>query len=205
MNEQQRQNMMIAFLVVLTPFAVWHVLEPALSRAAGGFELHAPGRGTVDVASQQMVELRADRIERAVGGYSLERNLFQFYAPAKPVNRGNAGSSEQQAAFSAGERNQKIRSSEPQPPSIDVVLLGIFGPERRRIAAFATGDEVLNVLEKQTLGNKFIVHRIGLQSVDLTFIGFPDAPSVRMTIGGAQAGHPQAGHPQAAAPVRGVS
>ena len=71
-----------------------------------------------------------------------------------------------------------------EPPPVDVDLLGIFGPKSRRIAVLSDGEILLNVLEGGVVKEKFIVHKIGLESVDLTFVGFPDEAPHRLAIGG---------------------
>ena len=72
------------------------------------------------------------------------------------------------------------------PPPVTVVYLGCFGPERRRIAVFADdkGENLYNVQVGEVVEGKFIVDRIGYESVDLKFVGFPDEPAKRLPIGG---------------------
>ena len=74
--------------------------------------------------------------------------------------------------------------SEPQPPPLDVELVGIFGPERRRIAVLVDGEgEILNVLLDQVVREKFIVNEIGFQSVEFRFVGFPETRTARLEMG----------------------
>ena len=54
----------------------------------------------------------------------------------------------------------------------------------RRLAVFSDGSEIFNVLEGDVLKEHFIVERIGYESVDVTFLGFPDVPARRLEIGG---------------------
>ena len=63
-------------------------------------------------------------------------------------------------------------------------LVGILGPERRRVAVFSDGESILNVLKDDVINEKFIVRSIGYQSVELGFVGFPQATPQRVTIGG---------------------
>ncbi|KAB2963045.1 MAG: hypothetical protein F9K16_07595 [Thermoanaerobaculia bacterium] len=62
--------------------------------------------------------------------------------------------------------------------------LGSFGPRSARIAVFAGGAEgsVLNARQGAILEGKFIVDRIGYESVDLKFVDFPDVPARRLGI-----------------------
>ena len=72
----------------------------------------------------------------------------------------------------------------PQPPPVDVTFLGSFGPPQRRIAVFTDGKTIYNALRGEVLSGKFVVHAIGYESVDLTFVGFPEVPPERLAVGG---------------------
>ena len=64
------------------------------------------------------------------------------------------------------------------------MFLGSFGPQTRRLAVFSDGAEIYNVLEGEVLKEQFVVVRIGFESADVGFVGFPDAPAKRLEIGG---------------------
>ena len=49
---------------------------------------------------------------------------------------------------------------------------------------FSDGREIYNVREGQVLKDKFLLVRIGFESADLGFVGFPGAPTQRLEIGG---------------------
>jgi len=72
--------------------------------------------------------------------------------------------------------------SRPIPPAVDVEFLGSFGPANRKVAVFGKGDLVINALVGDLVNKKFRVHAIGLESVDLTFEGFPDTPPKRIPL-----------------------
>lgn len=69
------------------------------------------------------------------------------------------------------------------PPPIDVDLMGIFGPESRRVAVFTDGQEIINALVDEVIKDKFIVSEIGYQSVEFRFVGFPDDERARIELG----------------------
>ncbi|HVR27975.1 MAG TPA: hypothetical protein VMS86_00450 [Thermoanaerobaculia bacterium] len=74
--------------------------------------------------------------------------------------------------------------SGPRPPDVDLSYLGSFGQSQRRIAVFSDGRTIYNAMHGETLAGKFVVHAIGYESVDLTFVGFPDVPPQRLAVGG---------------------
>lgn len=76
-----------------------------------------------------------------------------------------------------------VEPPKPQPPPVDVQYLGSFGPEGAPIAVFTNGEEIFNVRQGEVIEGKFQVVRIGYESVDLSFVGFPDAPAERLPVG----------------------
>lgn len=71
----------------------------------------------------------------------------------------------------------------PTPPAFDYKLLGTFGTANRPIAAFSKGDEIVNVAVGETFGGKFILRSIGIESVEIGFVGFPPDQHKRVPIG----------------------
>jgi len=71
----------------------------------------------------------------------------------------------------------------PVPPAFTYKYLGNFGPANRQLATFASGDEILNVRVGQTFGNQFILRNIGVESVDIGFVGFPPEQTKRVPVG----------------------
>jgi hypothetical protein len=60
--------------------------------------------------------------------------------------------------------------------------LGHFGPPNKRIAVFSNGKAEITAQEGEIIDNKFIVARIGYESVDIRFVGFPDWPAKRLGV-----------------------
>ena len=52
------------------------------------------------------------------------------------------------------------------------------------MAVLSDAEILVNALEGDVVKEKFIVHRIGYESVDLKFVGFPDAAPARIEVGG---------------------
>jgi len=72
----------------------------------------------------------------------------------------------------------------PPPSTAGLKYLGSFGPPQARIAAIMSNGEIYNVRQGTVLEGKFIVQEIGFESVAIAFVGFPDAPPVRIAAGG---------------------
>lgn len=73
----------------------------------------------------------------------------------------------------------------PQPPSSDhLAYLGSFGPRDAQIAVVRGRDELWVVRAGDVLEGSFTIQNIGLESVDIGFIGFPDTKPRRLGLGG---------------------
>lgn len=66
------------------------------------------------------------------------------------------------------------------PPAFPWQYLGSFGPADRRIAVFAEGAAVHNRREGEVLAERFVLERIGIESVDVRPLGIPGAPAQRI-------------------------
>ncbi|MEM7351327.1 MAG: hypothetical protein AAF657_11005 [Acidobacteriota bacterium] len=183
----QREKRLLMVLALLLPILLWQTIGPMLqgfaNRGSGG------GRAAARVeqrakARQNLDELRLASLNVESGEYEPQRNIFIYGQekkppPPPPVVRPPA------VARAPRPVPAPRGPAKPQPPPIDLKLLGIFGPERQRIAVL-TDDEgaIIDALEEDVVREKFIVHRIGYESIDLKFVGFPDVEPERVEIGG---------------------
>lgn len=71
-----------------------------------------------------------------------------------------------------------------QPPMFPYKYIGTFGTSSHPIATFVSGNEIINVRKGQTFGGKFILLNIGIESVDIGFVGFPRDVTRRIPVGG---------------------
>ncbi|MCA1581957.1 MAG: hypothetical protein LC796_11330 [Acidobacteria bacterium] len=63
----------------------------------------------------------------------------------------------------------------PAPPEIGFKFIGTFGPKDRPFAVLVQGDQIINARMGEVVFDRFIVRRVGYESVDVGFVGF--APS----------------------------
>jgi hypothetical protein len=70
----------------------------------------------------------------------------------------------------------------PAPPAIGFKFLGTFGPKEHPIAVVQQGDQILNVRTGDTLFGKFILKKVGYESIDVGFVGFPETETRRLGI-----------------------
>lgn len=178
MSRGEQQRWLVIVLVVAALVVGWR-LWPFL------FESHdaaARARSEVqDLIRDEILELRVADLDNPARTYTPNRNIFQFGSkpppppPPPPPPLPPPPAEIRQAA---------PPPAVPRPPDFNMSLLGVFGPERRRIAVFRNGEELVNVLENETISGQFIVHRINYESVDIKFVGFPDVEPHRVKMGG---------------------
>lgn len=73
----------------------------------------------------------------------------------------------------------------PQPPAFNYTYMGSFGTPQRPIAAFSRDGQIVNVRVGETFGGQFILRNIGIESVDIGFVGFPPDARKRIAVGSA--------------------
>lgn len=71
----------------------------------------------------------------------------------------------------------------PQPPPFGFKYIGTFGPPSSPIATFSGNGEIINVRVGETFAGKFILRSIGIESVEIGFVGFPADAKIRVPVG----------------------
>ena len=71
----------------------------------------------------------------------------------------------------------------PQPPPFSFKYIGTFGPPLSPIASFSGNGEIVNVRVGETFAGKFILRSIGIESVEIGFVGFPPDVKTRVPVG----------------------
>ena len=72
---------------------------------------------------------------------------------------------------------------EPVPPAFTYKYIGTFGSAASPIATFSGNGEIINVRVGETIDGKFILKNIGIESVDIGFVGFPPNKTTRVPLG----------------------
>lgn len=72
---------------------------------------------------------------------------------------------------------------EPQPPAFDYKYIGTFGSASRQLATFSGRGEIVTARVGETIGGQFVLKNIGIESVEIAFVGFPPEKTQRVPIG----------------------
>lgn len=137
--------------------------------------------------------LRVAELDRTPGPLVAGRDPWRFIdpppAPVKPPPLPRQPTAEELAELERRRlaeleraRLAAIEAAKPRPPEFTMEYLGYFGPADKKIAVFTNGKNQINVLEGDKIQNQFIVERIGYESVDIRFVGFPDVPAKRVGV-----------------------
>jgi len=70
----------------------------------------------------------------------------------------------------------------PKPPEVTFKFLGTFGPKEHPIAVIQQGDAIYNVRAGDILFSKFVLRKVGYESIDVGFVGFADTETKRLGI-----------------------
>jgi hypothetical protein len=198
---ERRRQALLALLALVVVFALWRWLPalvpevpaPAPPRAAAAGRPGRPmkaGQSALEV--RDVVELRLGALEVEPVEFQVGRDPFRFGpAPAPPPPP--PPTADELAALEDARRRAEdrarqvaVENAKPRPPVFDLTYLGSFGPAGRRVAVFSDKgrQEILNARRGEVLRGKFILDEIGLESVSLKFVGFPEVPAQRVGIGG---------------------
>jgi hypothetical protein len=84
------------------------------------------------------------------------------------------------------EAPRPVASPPPLPdatsPELPLEYLGHFGPSHKKIAVLSNGKRIYNALEGDVVENRFLVARIGYESVEIQFVGLPGWPARRLGV-----------------------
>jgi len=184
MESNNRQKALLAALLILLAVLSWTHLRPLLVDVAQG---GLASFGSKDAAESrwldtEVVDLQLAALEVEVRDYQPGRNLFRYapkvVAPPPPPPPRREPPPPPPPTFTPPP------PAGPKPPPVTFSLLGIFGPESRRIAVLTDdAGEILNVLENEEFQDEFVLEEIDLQWVYIGFVDFPDEPPVRLEIG----------------------
>jgi hypothetical protein len=69
------------------------------------------------------------------------------------------------------------------PPQFNYKFIGTFGRAQNPIATFARDGDIVNAHVGETIDGKFILRRIGIESVEIGFVGFSKETTQRVPLG----------------------
>lgn len=182
-----RTRNLVYLLVGLLAIGLWQTRERWLGSDGLAAVLGAPtARPTTNAAiPDEIVGLRLADLDKQSGSFELGRDPFRYgEKPAPPV------------VYTPPPPPPVVVAPppvpcppncpvppKPQPPPVTFTYVGNFGSPGRMVAVLRDGKEVFNALEGDVLKDQFLIAKIGLESVEVRFVNFPDAAPRRLAIG----------------------
>jgi hypothetical protein len=71
----------------------------------------------------------------------------------------------------------------PEPPAFTYKYIGTFGSTANPIATFSGNGQIINVRVSDVIDGKFVLRGIGIESVEIGFVGFPPERKQRIALG----------------------
>jgi Thrombospondin type 3 repeat len=71
----------------------------------------------------------------------------------------------------------------PTPPPFEYKYIGTFGSPSNPLATFVSNGEIVNARVGDTIAGKFVLRNIGIESVEIGFVGFPPDVTRRIPLG----------------------
>lgn len=201
-----------AAVIALALFAIYSFAAPDASTGAPpAVTVGIPRADTSRTPGVAPVHL--DLLDVESGSYHSDRNLFsykeappppppQVVTPPPPPDKDRDGipdfrdncvstpNPDQQdidhdGAGTACESESEIAPPPPapEPPAFTWKFIGMFGSPRSPIATFARDKDILNARVGDIVEGKFILRRIGIESVEIGFVGFPRDRTQRIPLG----------------------
>ena len=130
--------------------------------------------------SEPLAELRTEALGRSVASFEPGRNLFAF-ASQPAVQRSAVGDLRERKVQRQDRGTPDDTPSEES--SLELPILGVFGPERLRIAVIEGGDGgPTNLLEHDLVQGRYRVLEIDSKSILLRDTASPGSPPVRVEV-----------------------
>ena len=158
---------------------VWMASWVEIPEQARGFQdstFRHPSRDHL----QPITDLRVAALDRAVPVFEPNRNIFAFASQPVITRRSDVKDLRGQDVEQGG----KTRQPSPQDSALDVSFLGVFGPERLRIAVLEgkSGQGVANIREHDLLDQRYRVLNIDPKAILLHDTLSPDQPPIRVEL-----------------------
>ena len=206
----QRTRLLVGVLAFLVLVTAWVYLSP--DDAAGPVQGAPPSMGKIPGAGsaprqkpavEKVEELRMADLVVQTRTDSPGRDPWRFVEPPPPpppeppkprvptaeeLERMRQAQAELERRRQEELARQRAEAMILKPPQFTMTYVGSFGTPNRRIAVFFDGTDTVNALEGEVIDGKFIVARIGYESVDIKFVGFPSTPAQRLAISRIAAG-----------------
>ena len=141
------------------------------------------GRGALQPIAPGVGMVHMEWLEAQSGSYRSERNLFAYKEPPPRPQPPPPAPVPQPPPQPVVPQPPPGPPPPPPPPQFPYHYIGTFGTANNPIATFSSNGEIVNVRVGETIDGKFVLRSIGIESVEIGYVGFPADLKTRIPIG----------------------
>lgn len=183
---------LLALLGLLVAVLVYQFWPRSPEAGPASSQLSPAGRpaarpGSTPSAPSEIPPLAFHQERGEIGG-AVVRNVFAFHVPPTPTPRPVPPTpTPVPVQGSAQFIGPRLPTPTPPPtpivpPAIPFRAVGIFGPREKPIVTLEDGPRLINAREGDILDGRFILRRVGRESVDFAFVGLPPEITRRIPV-----------------------
>ena len=178
---------LLSLLVVVAAYRFWPREEEPVVATRPRTALRSAPRGAAPTGASDVPALALGQGRGEIEG-SVVRNVFAFHVPPTPTPKPLPPTPTPFPAPGSVEFiGPRLPTPTPTatpivPPSIPFRALGVFGPREKPIVTFEDGARLINAREGDVLDGRFILRRVGRESVDFAFVGLPPEITRRIPV-----------------------
>lgn len=178
---------LLALLVVVAAWRFWPAAEEEVAPVRHGARVRPGRRGDAPVRASDIPPLALGQGRGEIEG-AVVRNVFAYYVPPTPTPKPIPPTPTPLPVLGSREFvGPRLPTPTPTatpivPPSVPYRALGIFGPREKPIVTFEDGGRLINAREGDILDGRFILRRVGRESVDFAFVGLPPEITRRIPV-----------------------
>jgi hypothetical protein len=162
-----------------TPAAVERGSDPdGASRAAFGKKEDS------HVTPDQLPDIDPSELRRSSPGVGEpKRDIFKFREPPPPPPQPKRPAFTPPGTWSfVGPLPPPPPPPPPTPPAVPFQFTGTLGPAKSPVAVLLEGDRLVLARQGETVDGKFIIRKVGYESIDVGFVGFPESNRQRIPV-----------------------
>ncbi len=182
-----QQTRLIVLLAVLVVVAAWAVIK---NLGGSGTGTERTEETVLTYTPRPLPRLQSKQPgSQDLGQEAFSRNPFTFGPPPTPTRNLTPPATRipppirtprptPTPRYVLGEDGERL----PPPPPFDREYIGFLGPSRLSVAVFRKNNEIEVVPIGNTIDDTFIVREIGLESVQIGFVGYPEKETTRVPV-----------------------
>jgi hypothetical protein len=136
------------------------------------------------VTPDQLPDIDASALRRQPAGTGEpKRDLFKFREPPPPPPKPRPPAYTPPGSWNfIGPLPPPPPPPPPTPPAVPFQFTGTLGPAKEPVAVLVEGERLVLARQGETVDGKFIIRKIGYESIDVGFVGFPEQNRQRIPV-----------------------